>query len=111
MFFQNDELTLDDDKKGDQKIDPKGNLLGGKQLDAEPLKLVVIINIQAERSGRQRLRAHGETTQNDSTCFLLMLREPRGSATRCITSGKASRAVLTYAYNPPVVILNLSSFP
>ncbi|KAH7337725.1 chromatin remodelling complex Rsc7/Swp82 subunit-domain-containing protein, partial [Rhizoctonia solani] len=34
LFLQNDELTIDDDPKGDEKIDAKGNLLGGREFKA-----------------------------------------------------------------------------
>ena len=29
LFLKNDELTIEDDEKGDQKIDAQGHLLGG----------------------------------------------------------------------------------
>jgi chromatin structure-remodeling complex protein RSC7 len=35
LFFKNDELTIEDDEKGDQKIDAKGNLLGGEPSSVE----------------------------------------------------------------------------
>ncbi|CAE7073780.1 unnamed protein product [Rhizoctonia solani] len=34
LFLKNDELTIDDDPKGDEKIDAKGNLLGGREFKA-----------------------------------------------------------------------------
>ncbi|CCO30572.1 Chromatin structure-remodeling complex subunit RSC7 AltName: Full=Nuclear protein localization protein 6 [Rhizoctonia solani AG-1 IB] len=34
LFLQNDELTIDDDPKGDEKIDARGNLLGDREFKA-----------------------------------------------------------------------------